>query len=279
MKLQYLGTAAAEGWPAVFCNCESCKKARILGGKNIRTRSQALINDELMLDFPCDTYLHALREGIDLSAVRYLLITHSHSDHFYPAELVLHGGCYGHSMTSQQLHIYCNQAVKDYFYRAAAHELEKNIESTLHFHIVTPFEPFTTGGYRITPLPAKHMQTEQALFYLIEKDGRSLLYAHDTGRFYPQVYDYLQKTGIQLDVVSLDCTSGQLENGEDGGHMSVPDDIVVKQQLLARGIASAQTRFIMNHFSHNGGLLHDALCAHGQKNGMETAYDGMCVEV
>lgn len=29
MKLLYLGTAAAEGWPAPFCQCDNCKAARI----------------------------------------------------------------------------------------------------------------------------------------------------------------------------------------------------------------------------------------------------------
>ena len=55
MKLTYLGTAAAEAVPAIFCNCEICKEARKLGGKNVRTRSQALINDDLLLDFPAGT--------------------------------------------------------------------------------------------------------------------------------------------------------------------------------------------------------------------------------
>ena len=45
MKLQYLGTAAAEGIPAVFCECENCIKSKENGGRNIRTRSQALIDD------------------------------------------------------------------------------------------------------------------------------------------------------------------------------------------------------------------------------------------
>ena len=31
MKIKYLGTAAAEGVPAIFCNCETCKEARKLG--------------------------------------------------------------------------------------------------------------------------------------------------------------------------------------------------------------------------------------------------------
>lgn len=45
MQFQYLGTAAAEGWPAVFCRCKYCLEAQRLGGKNIRTRSQAIVND------------------------------------------------------------------------------------------------------------------------------------------------------------------------------------------------------------------------------------------
>lgn len=28
MKFTFLGTAAAEGFPAVFCNCKYCKEAR-----------------------------------------------------------------------------------------------------------------------------------------------------------------------------------------------------------------------------------------------------------
>lgn len=87
MKLTYLGTAAAEGWPAAFCNCDGCRAARRLGGRNIRTRSQALVDDALLLDFPCDAWLHALRQGLDFSAVRWLLVTHSHTDHFYPPSL------------------------------------------------------------------------------------------------------------------------------------------------------------------------------------------------
>ena len=27
MKITFLGTAAAEGFPAIFCNCEHCREA------------------------------------------------------------------------------------------------------------------------------------------------------------------------------------------------------------------------------------------------------------
>ncbi len=279
MKLQYLGTAAAEGWPSAFCNCPYCQQARKLGGKNIRTRSQALVDRELLLDFPCDTYLHALREKINLSAVRWLLVTHSHTDHFYPAELVNRGGCYSHDMDSPTLDIYCNEAVKAYFYKAAGHELEQDVENRITFHIVKPFQTFAAGPYQVTALPAKHMSTEQALFYLIEKDGRSLLYAHDTGRFYPEVTEFLRNRGKAIDLISLDCTSGCYENGEENGHMGFPDTVVMKQKLLEIGAADGHTRFILNHFSHNGKWLYEELAARGAAENMEPSYDGMTVTV
>lgn len=66
MKLTYYGTAAAEGFPALYCHCDACERARKSGGKNIRTRSQALINDDLLIDFPADTYMHELIYALEL---------------------------------------------------------------------------------------------------------------------------------------------------------------------------------------------------------------------
>ena len=63
MKILYMGTAAAEGWPALFCSCPICTQARDHGGKNLRTRTQALLDGSLLIDFPPDTYSHALRYG------------------------------------------------------------------------------------------------------------------------------------------------------------------------------------------------------------------------
>ena len=48
MKLKYLGTAAAEGIPAMFCECNNCKEARRRGGRDLRTRSQALIDGKVL---------------------------------------------------------------------------------------------------------------------------------------------------------------------------------------------------------------------------------------
>jgi phosphoribosyl 1,2-cyclic phosphate phosphodiesterase len=47
MELLFLGTAAAEGIPSMYCNCDTCRIARIKKGKNIRNRSAVLINKVL----------------------------------------------------------------------------------------------------------------------------------------------------------------------------------------------------------------------------------------
>ena len=55
MKFRFLGTCAAEGIPALWCRCDNCRRSRELGGRALRTRSQALIDDTLLIDFPSDT--------------------------------------------------------------------------------------------------------------------------------------------------------------------------------------------------------------------------------
>ena len=41
MKFTFLGTAAAEGWPALFCNCINCKKARELAERESNSTRRA----------------------------------------------------------------------------------------------------------------------------------------------------------------------------------------------------------------------------------------------
>ena len=87
MYITYLGTAAAEGVPAIFCDCEHCRYARAVGGKEIRMRSGALIDGKLKIDFGPDAYAQSLRFNLNYVPVNHVLITHSHEDHFSPDEL------------------------------------------------------------------------------------------------------------------------------------------------------------------------------------------------
>lgn len=115
MKIQFLGTAAAEGVPAMFCNCDICKNIRALGAGEYRTRTQVFIDGELSVDFPPDAYAHMAAYGVDFSAIRYLLVTHSHMDHFYAHDFILRGYKYAAEMAAEELTIYGNREVCDVF--------------------------------------------------------------------------------------------------------------------------------------------------------------------
>jgi len=96
MRIHILGSAAAEGWPAVFCRCEACKRARERGGRSIRTRSATLVDGIFQFDWSSDAYMQALRDGVDLSAVRHLIYTHTHRDHYDPEEMAFRRPPFAH---------------------------------------------------------------------------------------------------------------------------------------------------------------------------------------
>ena len=71
MKLKYYGTGGGAGIPEIFCDCRVCRHAREVGGKDIRTRSQAVIDDKISIDFPVDTFF--IRLFTDLICAAYII--------------------------------------------------------------------------------------------------------------------------------------------------------------------------------------------------------------
>lgn len=270
MKLTYLGTAAAEGFPAVFCNCQYCNEARRLGGKNIRTRSQALINDDLLLDLPADTYYHFLQNGIEGDRIKYLLITHTHSDHFYPSELSMHSAPFAKNMRVPTLKVLCSEAT----YRSFP-EIPRNTEIS----VIKPYETVPLGEYSVTALPARHMRDQEESFIYIIKSDKTILYAHDTGYFYEGVFSYIEENGITFDMVSLDCTNVDIPISDEGTHMGFPNIERVLQRLYGIGVVTENTVKYVNHFSHNGNPIHHTLQERAKDIGCHVSYDGCRVEI
>lgn len=275
MEIQYLGTAAAEGWPALFCDCQICRRARELGGKDLRTRTQAIIDNTLLIDFPPDTYTHALKYSLKLGQIQHLLITHSHMDHFFPVELIHRHEHFGHNAKGM-LHVYGNEAVEKAFYDAVLIDRFKvhPLDDSVKFIRLKPFEDFMADGYHIIPLPADHDKRETCLIYIIEKDGKCLLYGHDTGlnlsrEAWDCIFDH------KYDLISMDATMGKKKI--DGYHMGLPDDIEFARILEEKGSIDSHTVRVINHFSHNGEMTHGGLEQFAQAHGMLAAYDGMKV--
>lgn len=286
MKILFMGTAAAEGVPALFCHCEQCRYAREHGGKEIRGRCGAMIDGKLKIDFGPDSYSQMLKYRLDYLPVQALLITHGHEDHLTPTELGYRMEGFGHFPADDiPLTVYGNEHVGDL--------VQPFLNPHLVYSRIRPFEKRSIDGYSVTALEAVHYidpnskrypiesaggktfyRTEEALFYLIEKDGKSILYAHDTDEFTSRDMEFL--TGRKINLISMDCTNGTWDC-EYYGHMGANDNLRMREKLLANGAADEHTVFVANHFSHNGLVSYEEM----QKRlpGFIISYDGLELNV
>lgn len=267
MRIHVMGSAAADGWPAIWCRCGSCRRARELGGKNIRSRSGALIDGDLKIDLSPDTYMQSLRDGIELGNVRNLLVTHSHYDHFLAGELLMYVKPFAHDPA--ELHVWGDQwiiqSVKDDV---------GNWSRPENLHQLTAYEPVTFEETVVTPLRAAHYPQRGCFNYVIQRGGKTLLYGMDSGWF-PEDSWEAQKN-FTFDVVMLDCTHGLVAKSKiHGGADTV---IKTKERMLQDGTATDATRFIATHFSHNGNVTHDEFIETFEPHGIEVGYDGMIIE-
>ncbi|MGN0357458.1 MAG: MBL fold metallo-hydrolase [Blautia sp.] len=227
------------------------------------------------MDFPPDTYTHALNYSLQLGQIQHLLITHSHMDHFFPVELIHRHEHFGHNAKGM-LHVYGNEAVEKAFYDAVlidrfkVHPLDDHVK----FIRLEPFADFMADGYHIIPVPADHDKREICFIYIIEKDGKCLLYGHDTGlNLSKEAWDCI--FSHKYDLISMDATMGRKQIG--GYHMGLPDDIEFARLLEEKGCIDKNTVRVINHFSHNGEMTHEELDQFAREHGMIASYDGMKV--
>ncbi|GHV89442.1 hypothetical protein AGMMS50267_18020 [Spirochaetia bacterium] len=280
MDILFLGTAAAEGIPALFCRCQTCRNAAEAGGPEIRTRCAYLVNGHLLLDLPPDILFHKLRYNLDLAAVDTVCVTHSHTDHLNRADLCFR--CvpvYAHIPGEKPLDLYANKKCCDTIRGGLEFEFGSPEHPSLAVHEIGVKSVLQRGELKITALHAKHDPREDCLMFLVQEGEKSFFQANDTAlpeddmeaAMHHVLHDALQ--GRTLDAVSMDCTHGK-EPGSRG-HMGITENRIFKQRLVSAGLADENTQFFANHFSHNGHVSHAELCESLAPHGIRPAYDGM----
>ncbi len=273
MKIQYLGTAAAEGAPALFCHCANCERMRKAGGKNIRARTQALVNDDLLIDFNADTYMNFTRFGLDASGVKNVIVTHSHHDHFLPVDMILRRPWLAENMTTPKITLYGNRkALEDPRYKR---ELTDENIAVCELKL---FEKVQIGDYEVTPLRALHAEGEDAFIFLVEKEGKTLLYCNDTGLVPKDSVAYMKERGVKLDFIGFDCTFGHTPDVEWQGHMGLDKNVKQFEIFKENGLIKEGTKVVVTHFSHWHLPLHEEMEALANPYGFKVAYDGACYE-
>jgi phosphoribosyl 1,2-cyclic phosphate phosphodiesterase len=269
MKIKLLGTGAADGIPAFHGDCRVCRYARDNGGKDIRSRSAAVIDDCLKIDLPPDTLMQMHQSRTNAKNWTGLIFTHSDEDHFAVDQLqyALHPFT---DMDHMGFTIYANPTIAKMIWK-------RYPEWPLEVTTTRSFCPVQHGEFLITPIRAKHgSQGEDAHNIIFERNGKSFLYATDTGIWPEETWLHLRD--FKLDALVIECTNGFVANEYDG-HLDLKQCVEVVERLRKQGTLNSNSQIFTTHHSHHGGATHaeleEALCSHGIAPG----FDGLLIDI
>ena len=287
MKLTFLGTGAGETYPGYWCECPHCTYARKHRGKNLRTNSSMVIDEELLIDIGPSCFDNAARFGVNLSKLKTLLVTHPHEDHLYPQHLrwrntdesllpltyvekMRHGG--PRFTDIPQLNIYGNSFVMETL-RKSLDDME---ELKINLHEIKEGKEEKTDGYRILPVRGNHgSQQGFSHSYIIQKDEKTVLYALDSGSYDEDQFALIQE--YQYDAVIMEGTTGL--NEQYGGHMCLVNNIRIRDRLKENKCLRENSRFLLTHLSPHWCPPHDWYESIVASEGLELAYDGLQIEI
>ena len=278
MKLQYLCTGGAEGFPGMFCGCRACRRAR--AEKQYKARSCSLLNDSILIDLSPDLYMQSLRFDVDLTAVRALVVTHSHRDHLDPFGVCLRardGASQRPDLSEEEnrLPVYGGERVLETIRAELDNQPHAN-RARLELHAIRAGSPFRVKDVEFHPIEANHKPDEQCFIFAVREGQSWLLYANDTGELPQKSLEAIRRLGAVFDVVSMDCARGILPGD---GHMGLGENIALRDFLRQSGCVKETTRYYLNHFSHMCGLLPDEMEAIAGEQSFTLARDGMILTV
>ncbi len=278
-----LGSAAAEGVPAYFCNCRVCREAAARGGREIRGRTAYNFGGVLQIDFGPDMLQAFQRFYPRLNAMRHLLVTHAHEDHLAPGELWFRASGFSRlPADTPPLTIHGAPAVLERLQRGIAPTMRdrgKVLEQAhLAFNEIAPFQTFELPdiGATVRTFAAKHAPGLMAMLFLITMGGRTVFIGNDTGFFPDETFDALKALAgkVHVDIFVIDCCGSFLQNYRDF-HMSADVNLELFAKLEQIGFIDSATVKVANHFSHNGNATHAELCKFFEPKGVVVGYDGL----
>jgi phosphoribosyl 1,2-cyclic phosphate phosphodiesterase len=283
-KLRILGTAASEGLPALFCQCELCTEAKKRGGKDLRTRTSMMIGEWFKVDFPPDSNYHMLKYGLNYGKLRYLLISHCHSDHFAVQELENYRKLCAHLKDGGPLRIYLSRTSRDCLFETLDFYRTMEDMNPTELNVIEPYRRYEADELFFTPVAAYHDPGQECYnFYIEMKNGKNIFYGMDAKGYPEETLRFLKK--CRIDLCICDATHFAAPCGV---HMLYEDVVAFHGFLRSNGVLSRDAKFVVNHFSHNGNngqpggplqMLHENLEKAYGRLGFLVAYDGMEFEV
>lgn len=289
MQSILLGTGGGECIPALFCDCEVCRRARRLGGREIRTRTDFMIDEQSMIDFGPDVYSQCVSSGVDLLRLKNIFLTHFHDDHISLENLIMrHSGKVKGEFpvriwgSPQALDAIVKEGLP--FYRIHGWDGAPNYFSSYEFCPIEPYRTYEIDGMSVTPVPAAHggyAQSELGYNYIVKnKAGKTFLYAADTGWYEKETWQFFKEWGGSFDFLVMECTYGDHEIDDYAeGHLDFKNLRYVLQRLEEYGCMKRKTPVYLTHICHLnrtfGEDIHRRFADEGWN--VTAGYDGMRV--
>jgi len=268
MNIRLLGTGAADGIPALYGNDAVSRYAREHGGKDVRTRTAALVDGTLKIDLGPDTNAQMLRDRLDARDWTALVFTHSDDDHINANELQY--ALYPFTEFDHLPYtIYANSTV-------LAKIRNRYPDWPMELVETHSFECFDHDSYQITPVRARHIPTEDCQNLLIQRGGKTFFYASDTGFPYDETFAFLRRYSI--DAMVIECTDGVC-NQEYEGHLNVEECVAVVERMRREGSLRADSLVFTTHHSVRGAARHCDLERLLRPHGIEPGYDGLVIDL
>ena len=269
----FLGTGAGEGIPSFYCDCNICRQARKLGGKNIRTRTAFQIGETIRIDWGPDGAAQSWKHNLEAGKLKHLFFTHSHEDHFYTGDFWVRRA--SQIPNNTVLNVYGNKEVFGMIDSAIGGKWEKHL---MRFTELVPGKKviLEDNGFEVTALHANHTAPENSLMFHFKMHGKEALFTGDTGEFMASAWEYLK--GCHLDLILADTTWCFERIG--GGHLGFYETSDYLKKMRAMGIANEKTRVYTVHMAHcKGAKMHSELERLLPELGLIPGYDGLIVDV
>lgn len=227
MQIRVLGSGASDGWPNPWCSCASCAAAQHQGV--IRGQTSVLIDGRLLIDIGPDGPRAAVRQGVSLSDVDIVLVTHAHVDHHFPQAWAWRAWAEG----TGPLTVLAPPSVL----------ADATFDEQVTTVVATPGDEHRLGGYQVRVLEAEH-PGDAVLYDVTGPDGSRLLYATDTGVLPERTVSAVQGRGF--DVVMLELAGTPIP-----AHLTLETWPAQVERLRAVGAIVAATQVIAVHVGHH----------------------------
>jgi len=224
--------------------------------------------------------------------LEHLIITHTHSDHFYFDGILQKNGAAENN--GKPLTIHMSRPALNWFLTTwcvmkslrmpDAEEMNtarRELEKWYLFDTIEQFEWSEIGDLKVCPVPGTHagrVPEDVAMNPIVElQSGYRFLYGLDTGYYSEETFEFLGT--MRLDLVVLDCTFGGRSDRPEYpyGHLHCPSFIKVLERLEALGTIDTTTPVYASHINPDQGLDHAGLEARfgDERFAVHTAWDGL----